>query len=303
MLSTDDLRFFLTISKATSLAEVARQLDVTPPAVSQRLNLLEARLNVRLVNRSTRSFALTTEGEFLARRCSRVIEEVEDIVDTLAARKGLVTGKLRVVAPFGFGRHFVAPVAAEFKQLHPEATIELHLTDDPMQRASGSWDVAIHIGELKDSTMLMIKLAPNDRVLCASPEFASGAGRLTRPQDLRALPALVIRENDEDVTLWRLSNDADAVESLRVDAALASNDGEIVRDWALKGLGVALRSEWSVADDLRAGRLVRLLPQWRAPSADIVALFASRHGRTARSVRFVELLRARLSPPPWRQGP
>jgi DNA-binding transcriptional LysR family regulator len=300
MISLDDLRFFALIAKSSSLVEVARALDVTAPAVTQRLQQLETRIGVRLVNRSTRSFSLTAEGSLLVERGEKVVAEIEDIAETLSSRKKTVAGHLRIAAPFGFGRRFVAPAAAAFRREHPSTAVTLELSHDPLQSASDICDVIVHIGQLKDSQRSMLKLAPNNRVLCASPEYLARHGHPERPEDLRNFECAVLRENDEDVTLWRLSSDTDQSIAVRVEPAIASNDGEVVRSWGLAGLGIILRSEWDVADDLKAGALVRILPRWQPPSADIVALFATRKGRTARAARFIEILQASLTPVPWR---
>jgi DNA-binding transcriptional LysR family regulator len=301
MISLDDLRFFALLAKSSSLVEVARSLDVTPPAVTQRLQQLEARVGVRLVNRSTRSLSLTAEGSLLVERSQNIITEIDDITEALTSRKKTVAGHLRIAAPFGFGRRFVAPAAAVFRRQHISTPVTLELSNDPLQGASDNSDVIIHIGQLKDSQRSMLKLAPNNRVLCASPEYLARNGHPVHPEDLRNFECAVLRENDEDVTLWRLTSDTHRPVAVRVDPAIASNDGEVVRNWGLAGLGIILRSEWDVAEDLKAGTLVRILPNWRPPSADIVALFATRRGRTARAARFIEILQRSLTPVPWRQ--
>lgn len=301
MISLDDLRFFTLIAKSSSLVEVARSLDVTPPAVTQRLQQLEARIGVRLVNRSTRSLSLTAEGSLLVERSQNIITEIDDITETLTSRKKTVAGHLRIAAPFGFGRRFVAPAAAVFRRQHTSTSVTLELSNDPLQGASNDSDVIVHIGQLKDSRRSMLKLAPNNRVLCASPEYLARNGHPVRPEDLRNFECAVLRENDEDVTLWRLTSDSHQPAAVRVNPAIASNDGEVVRNWGLAGLGIILRSEWDVADDLNAGTLVRILPNWRPAPADIVALFATRRGRTARAARFVEILQRSLTPVPWRR--
>jgi DNA-binding transcriptional LysR family regulator len=300
MISLDDMRFFALIAKSASLAEVARALDVTPPAVTQRLQQLEARLGVRLVNRSTRRLSLTTEGALLTERSQNIISEIDDITEILSSRAETVSGHLRIAAPFGFGRRYVAPAAAAFRKEHPSTSVTLELSHDPLQFASDTWDVVIHIGQLKDSQRSMMKLAPNDRVLCASPDYLARHGQPERPDDLRHFDCLALRENEEDVTLWRLTSATEKTVSVRVQPAISSNDGEVVRSWGLAGLGIILRSEWDVADELRAGTLVRVLPDWQPGSADIVALFATRQGRTARATRFIEVLRRCLTPVPWR---
>ncbi|MBV9879249.1 MAG: LysR family transcriptional regulator, partial [Gemmatirosa sp.] len=264
MLSTADLHFFATVARAHSLAGAARELDVTPSAVTQRLQELERRVGVRLVERTGRRVTLTDEGELLAARGQAIADDLASLSEVLAARRGVVAGHLRVLAPLGFGRHHVAPIAGRFCAEHAEVRLELVLSDRLGRVPETSWDVAVHIGELRDSSLVAQRLAPNERYVCASPEFVARHGEPADPAALRDVPCIALRENDEDVTLWRFVQGG-VVTQVRVEPHMTSNDGDIVRDWALAGLGVIVRSEWSVADDLRVGRLVRLLPEYAVP--------------------------------------
>ena len=151
MITTDDLRFFLSLASTRSLAQAARALDVTPPAVTQRLNALEKRLGVRLVNRSGRGTALTDEGRLLAQRATQISNEINDLADELAGRRGMVAGHLRVVAPLGFGQRHIAGLIAQFRQRSAGITASLTLSDGPPRLSSDDWDVMVHIGELRDS--------------------------------------------------------------------------------------------------------------------------------------------------------
>jgi DNA-binding transcriptional LysR family regulator len=163
-----------------------------------------------------------------------------------------------------------------------------------------AWDVAVHIGEPRESSLVAQRLAPNERFAVASPELLARHGTPTHPRDLKGFPCIALRENDEDVTLWRFTSRANEITQTRIEPRLASNDGDVVRDWAIAGLGIIVRSEWSVADDLRDGRLVRILDDYRLPPANVVAFVGNRKGRSARTTRFVEHLKALLNPPPWR---
>jgi DNA-binding transcriptional LysR family regulator len=131
MISTEDLHFFIVLASAVSLADAARKLDVTPPAVTQRLRLLENRLGMRLIDRSGRRMVLTDEGELLAVRGRRICDDMGNLSDTLASRRGTVAGHLRVIAPLGFGQRYVAPAIAEFRGLYPEVSASLMLSDRP----------------------------------------------------------------------------------------------------------------------------------------------------------------------------
>ena len=164
-----------------------------------------------------------------------------------------------------------------------------------------AWDVAVHIGERRDSALAAHRLAPNDRVVCASPAFVARHGAPSEPARLRDVQCIALRENDEDVTLWRFLHPTREPETVRIHPTLCSNDGAVVREWAMAGQGIAIRSEWNIAADLADRRLKRVLPAWEVPAADVVAMLGTRAGRSARTTAFLALLRESLSPPPWRR--
>lgn len=302
MLNSDDLAFFAVLAASSSLAESARKLNVTPPAVTQRLAALEARVGVRLIDRSGRRLALTDEGALVASHGTVVADAIEALTEALANRRGEVSGHLRIAAPHGFGRVHVAPVVDAFARSHPAVTVTLDLEDHPGSRLIDRCDVVVHIGPPGPLDRVVTTLAPNRRILCASPRYLDRATPIASPADLARHRCLVVRENDEDVTLWRFTRRSRGAATVRIDPALSSNDGAVVRDWAIAGQGVTVRSEWNVAADLAAGRLRQVLPEWELPPADVVAMLGARRGRSARIQSFVELLRQSLAPPPWRQG-
>ncbi|KQY90731.1 LysR family transcriptional regulator [Pelomonas sp. Root1444] len=301
MISSEDLRFFNVLSRSASLAEAARKLDVTPPAVTQRLRALEARLGIRLIDRSSRKMTLTDEGALVASHGAIVADAMEALTEALCDRKNAVGGHLRVAAPHGFGRLHVAPVLDAFAQAHPRVTVALDLSDHPGTRLVESNDVVIHIGPQGPLGQIVTTLAPNRRMLCASPAYLAKAPAIRSPEDLASHRCLVVRENDEDVTLWRFTHTSREPATVRIHPTLCSNDGAVVREWALAGQGVAIRSEWHVAADLAAGHLKRVLPAWEVPPADVVALLGTRFGRSARTTAFLAMLRQSLAPPPWRR--
>ena len=300
MLTSEDLAFFTVLADSTSLAEAARKLHVTPPAVSQRLQALEARAGIRLLDRTGRRSSLTDEGVLVAAHGRMVAETIEALSEALADRTNKVTGHLRVAAPHGFGRLYVAPVAEAFARLHQGVTISLELSDHPGVQLIESCDVVIHIGPAGQPNQIMTTLAPNRRVLCASPAYLKRAEPIESPADLVRHRCLVVKENNEDFSLWRFNASDGQSATVRIAPAMSSNDGAVVRDWALAGMGIAVRSEWNVAEDLAQGRLCAILPNWEAPAADVVALFGSRHGRSARTTAFLASLRQALQPVPWR---
>jgi len=301
MISSEALRFFSVRATSASLAEAARKMDVTPPAVTQRLSALEARIGIRLIDRSGRKMKLTDEGDLVASHGTIVAEAMEALSEALANRKKAVSGHLRIAAPHGFGRLHVAPVVDAFAKMHAGVTVTLDLSDHPGARLVESSDVVIHIGQPGPMNQIVTTLAPNRRILCASPDYVANASPIQSPSDLVRHRCLVVRENDEDVNLWRFLHPSREPETVRIRPTMCSNDGAVVREWALAGQGVAIRSEWNIAADLAAGRLKRMLPSWEVPPADVVAMLGTRFGRSARTTAFLAMLRQSLSPAPWRR--
>ncbi|KWB74942.1 LysR family transcriptional regulator [Burkholderia ubonensis] len=303
MLDLEDLRLVRAIGASRSLASAARLLDLTPPAVTIRLQRMEERLSARLAVRKSNGISLTDEGQRLYQEALDILERVEALPVHISGEHGEVQGTLRVVAPFGFGRKYVSRIVRDVQLAHPKLEISLHLSESPLTHASGA-DVVVHIGTLKSSSWVGYPLAPNERFLCASPAYARRIKALNHPADLARYNCLCLRENDEDVPRWRFSQEGDSRRStvIRVAGALSSNDGTVITEWALAGLGIVERSEWDVAPLLADGKLVRLLPDWRLPSAPVTALLPSRTGRSVRQRIFLETAKQFLSPPPWRNN-
>lgn len=299
---TTDLRFFVTLAESGTLAEAARRIDVTASAVSQRLRQLEQRLGVHLIHRSTRRFSLTDEGELFYTKARSLLAELDALIDSLRARSGQVAGTLHVRGPLGFGRQHLAAALADFHTQHPKLVASLTLSDVLPAADADRFDMIVHIGDLPDSSMIAYPIAPNARLVCASPAYLAGqSGAPRRPEELASHHCIVLRENEEDVSLWRFRKGRTEV-AVRITPDMSSNDGEVARAWALQGKGVIMRSEWDVAGSLASGRLVRLLADWRLPDADIVALLPQRHGVSARVKLFLAFLQARFQPvPPWRK--
>ena len=300
MIDAFEIRFLLIIRESKSLLEASRKLGLTPSAVTQRLQLMEKKLDVRLVDRSARRLRFTDEGELLCARGTGLLQQFDTLLEDLQERRRGFVGKLKINAPFGFGRQYVAPSVAAFKSLHPEVEIVLTLSDQPMLEVEDRFDVVIHIGQLGVSNLVCRTLAANRRYVCASPAFIARHGPIESPEQLAELPCIALRENNEDVTLWHFNRGRNS-KSVRVQASLSSNDGNVIKQWGCDGLGVILRSEWDVAHDLAQGTLVRLLPGWKLPDADVVALTHQRDGLPERTLNFMRLLQESFQPePPWR---
>lgn len=300
---TIDLRFFVILAESGTLTEAARRMGVTASAISQRLQQLEKRLSVHLIHRSTRRFTLTDEGEVFYTKAISLLAELDALVEGLRARSSEVAGTLHVWAPLSFGRHYLAPLLAEFHTRHPKLMVSLTLSDVRPAADAERFDLIVHIGDLPNSSLISYPVALNKRYVCASPEYLASHAPLTLPEDLSRHCCIVLREYEEDVSLWRFHKGGTEV-AIRVTPGLNSNDGEVTRAWALAGKGIILRSEWAVAENLRSGQLVSVLDDWKLSDANIVALIPQRHAVSARVRLFLALLKERFQPvPPWRQLP
>lgn len=263
-------------------------------------------MGVRLATRAARGISLTDEGQRLVQEAIDILERIESIPSRISGEAGGVSGHLRVVAPFGFGREYVAPLVRDLHRSHPNLAISLILVESPLAAASGA-DVVISIGQIKRSSWVGHFLAPNDRFLCASPALARGLSKLKHPSELTLYAYLTLRENDEDVTRLRFTQHDAAGKrtskavAVRLSSALSSNDGTVVRDWALDGLGVVARSEWDCARLIVEGKLKRVLPAWRLEPAPVIALTPTRQGLTIRQRAFLEAAKQAFDPPPWRK--
>lgn len=301
MITTEDLKFVSTIASHRTLAEAARALNITPPSVTLRLQNIEKKLSMKLIQRPSRIVSFTEEGQLLLDKGLPILQGLEELQEQIDERKEQVSGKLRVLAPIGFGNDYVAPLLGEYKTRHPNLDIELELSDNPNWSAHHRWDVIIYIGALNDSSLKMLTLAKNQRYICASKKYVQKMGYPETPQELQNHRCIALKENNEDVTLWEFKNITNEKhEVIRINPTLASNEGRVVKEWAMADLGIIMRSEWDVQPQLDSGELVRLLPNYSLPSADIVALLSSpEKERSARISGFIALLKERLTPPPW----
>lgn len=301
MITTEDLRFITTIASHRTLAEAARGLNITPPSVTLRLQHIEKKLSIKVIQRPSRIVSLTEEGQLLLDKGLPILRGLDELQEQLDELKEHVCGKLRVLAPLGFGNDYVAPLLGEYKVKHPQLDIELELSDNPNWSSHHKWDIIIYIGALNDSSLKMITLATNQRFICASPGYLLQMGTPKVPQDLLKLPCIALRENNEDVTLWPFTHLGNGKqEMIRITPTLASNEGRVIKDWAMAGLGIIMRSEWDVQPQLNSGELVRILPSYSLPNANIVALLSSpEKERSARISGFIQLLKERLHTKPW----
>lgn len=308
-----ELSFVVTLATIGSLSGAARELGITTSAVSKRLALLEGRIGVPLVNRTTRRMSLTAEGEVLFEHARRILQELADLEQMLTKSKGTPKGQLRVNATLGFGRLHIAPAISRYVLRYPEVDVQLQLSVDPPPLADDQFDVCIRFGAPADTRVIARRLAANRRLLCAAPKYLALHGEPKTPADLARHNCIAIRQGDEAYGVWRLHHgreggregDGNAVKgagrdanregdkgatAIKVRGNLTTNDGEIAVNWALDGHGILMRAEWDIERYLHSGRLVQVLPGYRTPDADIYAVYPHRHQLSARIRTFVDFL-------------
>jgi DNA-binding transcriptional LysR family regulator len=290
----------------------ALALRVAPSAVTKRLAALEARLGLRLFQRTTRRVSPTAEGETLCERASELLHGFDALEAELRERQTEPAGPIRLAATFGFGRLWLGPALADFQARHPAVDIQLQLTEQLPDLVVDGWDGAIWLWNApahRASEWVSRRLASNQRVLVAAPAYLKAHGEPRSLPDLAAHTCLVVRENDggpgQRFDHWRLQREGEAeVRHTPVRGPLSSNSGEMVRDWCLAGHGIMLRSLWDIAPQLESGALVRVLREYAMPDADIHWL-APYRAQVPRRIRLlVDFLVARFEDEPWRKrGP
>lgn len=283
------MAFFSLLVRSGSLSSAARELGITPPAVTRRLSLLEQRLGVQLVMRTTRRMALTAEGEEYLNHARRITAEIDDIEHRLKLAVAEPQGLLRVNATLGFGRSHIAPIISRFHKAYTNVQVELQLSVNPPTSSDTSYDVCIRFGEPPDARVIAKKIANNRRLLCASPSYIDAHGTPKNPKDLKQHKCIAIRHGDEAYGLWRLKSSHEQ-ETIKINGPLTTNDGDIAVQWALDGHGIVMRAEWDISKYLKSGRLVTVLQNYRTPSADIYAVYPQRHHLTGRVRSFIDFL-------------
>lgn len=269
-----DIRLFVEAAQLGSLSAGGRKLGLTPAAASARLTKLEAGLKARLFERTTRQLRLTDEGRLYLNCCRQALQSLDDAHAALQAGQGVVRGKVRVSSTSDFGRNLLMHWLDEFNLLYPEVTFGLTLSDSLQNLVQEDIDLAIRFGVPQDSSLVARRLAPNLRVLCASPAYIAKHGEPADPNDLARFHCIVLNTASGPINEWRFTRgDETQRHTVPLDEARETNDGAVAREWALRGYGIVVKSMWDVEADLRDDGLKILLPDWRYPDAPLHALY------------------------------
>ncbi len=266
---------FAAVATKGSLTAAARAEGVAPAVIGRRIDGLEERLGVKLLVRTTRKISLTHEGSAFLEDCQRLLADLANAEASVSAGGVKASGHLRITAPAGFGRRHVAPLVPGFIAQHPDVSLSLNLSDRVVDIVNESYDCAVRVGDLPDSSLVSVRLADNRRLCVATPEYLRRAGTPKTPAELAQHHCLTLSSDASQTRGWAFVVDGE-VTHLRPSGRLDCSDGQVLHDWCLGGLGIAWRSTWEVESEIAAGRLVAVLEDFAAPPNGIYAVFPQR---------------------------
>jgi len=293
-----DLDIFARVVASRSMSAAGRELGFSAAVVSKRIRRLEERLGVRLLQRTTRQISLTEAGQGFYERVVSILSSIEEAEAWVARGSSVARGVLRVSAPTSFGRLHIAPHLKAFLDRYAAVTVDLDLSDAFVDVVGEGFDVAIRIADLGDSSLVARRLAANNRVLCATPDYLARHGQPETIDDL-ARHRLLIHNGDH----WRLDGPAGPV-VVPIKSPLRTNSSEVVREAVLAGIGIALRSTWDIGPELRAGRLKTVLPAYGGSHrVAVYAVYPSRRHLEHKVRAFIDYLAELYAPTPyWDKG-
>ncbi|AIR91071.1 LysR substrate-binding domain-containing protein [Pseudomonas cremoricolorata] len=280
MIRVDDLQIFVTTAGAGSFSAAARQLDISPALASGAMQRLEASLGVRLFVRSTRSLRLSEHGERYLPHARQALQALHSGEAVLSEGRDEIAGTLRLSMPSDTGRNLLLPWLDAFQLAHPRLLLQVRLSDQVADLFSTPLDASIRYGQLADSSLVAVALlADNRRIACASPDYLARHGWPDTPAALSEHNCLryVIDEQTHERWSFRVG---ETVQTVQVEGDRVSDDAEVVRRWAVAGLGIAYKSRLDVLDDLRHGRLLELFPETRGQPAPLQLVCAHRTALT-----------------------
>jgi DNA-binding transcriptional LysR family regulator len=290
---------FVTVVSRGSFTRAADVLETSPANVTRYVNELEAHLGTRLLNRTSRKLSVTEGGETLYARCKSILDDVAETEGLVSSASVEPRGRLRINAPVSFGILHLAPLWPAFMQKYPRVELDVSLNDRVVDIVDEGYDLAIRISRAGSTNHAARKLATSSNILCASPAYLARCGYPAAPADLvehRCIGYSYAATGDE----WQLVDSENTLHTVKVNCHMRTNNGDTARAAALAGGGVIWQPTFLVSNDLRAGKLVRILPEYRMPDIDVFALYPSRRHLSAKIRAMVDfLVEAFGGLPPW----
>ncbi|WP_205669605.1 LysR family transcriptional regulator [Acinetobacter sp. MB5] len=287
------LRNFIAITDYGSLSAAAKMRGIAPSAVTASLQRLESHVGTKLVLRSTRGLSLTPEGEHFLAQCRRILGDLDDAIDQVAD-SGRLKGTIRLTCINDFGRSRLSALINGFQAHHPEVKFELFLGDEVVNLIETGYDLALRTGPLTDSRLNARLILQAGRSVCASPEYWRHYGKPEHPEELAQHNCLLLSRLGDPQRIWRFYDDLKEL-SVRVSGNRAANDGGLLRQWAIEGVGVILKSDYDIIEDLKAGRLETALENFRQTDVNLYAVHAAGRHLPRRITTFIDYLITMLS--------
>jgi DNA-binding transcriptional LysR family regulator len=285
----ENFRSFARAVECGSFSEAGRRMRVSANVVSQRIQTLESHLGCRLFNRTTRNMTLTEQGRIFYDHVIDALQTIEMAEANIGELGALPLGAIRVAAPLGLGRRFVAQAAAAYQDIHPKIDVQLRLSERRLDIIAESVDLALQYVTFADSSMIMRKIADAERILCASPDYVERWGMPQVPGDLAHHQCLLLRFPGSREFRWTLTQGGEEV-SIQVKGHLDADDGDVLTAWALDGRGIILKPVFEIADTLAQGRLVPVLTANPPPPATLAVLYPTRNLVPLKVKAFADLL-------------
>ncbi|MDA8522882.1 LysR family transcriptional regulator [Acidovorax sp. NCPPB 4044] len=301
---------FVSVATRGSLTAAARAEGVAPAIMGRRLDALEEHLGVKLMVRTTRRISLTHEGSAFLEDCQRLLADVAEAEASVSVGGARATGHLRITAPAGFGRRHVAPLVPLFRDLHPDVSISLNLSDRVVDLAGEGFDCAVRVGDLPDSSLVSVRIADNRRLCVATPAYLERHGTPRHPADLARHACLTLSSDASQTRGWAFRMPAAEGDGATGEVAhfkpagpLDCSDGQVLHDWCLGGWGIAWRSTWEVESEIAAGRLVAVLEDFAAPPNGIYVVFPHARHLPLRVRLWIDYLKHHYAQPAfWRRA-
>jgi len=295
----NDIVVFTKVVETKSFTGAAEQLGLPKSTVSRKLAQLEERLGVRLVQRTTRKLALTDIGEAYYERCARIVADVALAEQLVTDMQATPRGRVRVTAPIDLSTRYLGTIIAEFLAMHPDVFVELDGTDRTVDLIEEGYDLAVRFGPLPESTLIARKLCSIGAVLVASPDYLARRGTPTNIEQLDEHDRVLFVPSPRAQSWPLVDADDNAHSEFGRPARFASNNLGAVYGAVIGGTGIGLMTEFQVACDIRSGKLVHVLPEWRGRSIDVHAVYPARQNLPPRLSLFLEYLQKAMEPPPW----
>lgn len=283
------MHLFVKVVDTGGFTRAARDLSLPKSTVSRQISALEGRLGVRLLERTTRSLRPTEAGRAFYERCARIVADVAEAEDAIMQTQHEPQGRLRVSAPVSLGVRTLGPMVGRWLAAHPKVHVDVSLSDRRVDLIEEGFDLAIRVGVLADSSMIARRLAPAPMVLAASPAYLAAHGTPQRPDDLRGHACL--QYEYARTAGWRLQDGGREV-VVPVSGPLVANNGDLLRDAAVAGLGITLAPDFILAPELDAGRLVPILTAHAIPTSAVWAVYPESRHLSAKVRSFVDALAA-----------